>query len=154
LSRRLILGIDPGPAESAYCLIDCRCNIAAVGKVPNERILAGLRCAPPAAIAMEWIRPYGRPVGGETFDTCRMEGRIVQEAKRLGVPLHPYGRHKYGKGLLQDTVVNDKLLKQHLVERFGPETMARLTLKDGKSDLRSAFAVAVYHIDVTGGAHA
>jgi hypothetical protein len=145
----VILGIDPGPVESAFCLIDRRYRVVAAGKVPSDRIIRALSCAPPACVAMESIKAFGKRVGAETFETCRAEGRILQRCADLKIPCYQYGRHKYGKGLLQDTVVNDTLLRRALLERFGVDTMAQLKLKDGKSDLRSAFAVAAYHIDVT-----
>jgi Holliday junction resolvasome RuvABC endonuclease subunit len=144
-----ILGIDPGPSESAFCLVDRQYRVIAAGKVTLQDILRVLRCAPPSQVAVESIKSYGKRVGAETFETCRAEGRIIQRCADLEIPCFQYGRHKYGKGLLQDTVVNDTLLRRALLERFGVDTMAQLKLKDGKSDLRSAFAIAVFHLDVT-----
>jgi hypothetical protein len=144
-----ILGIDPGPSESAFCLVDQQYRVVAAGKVALQDILRVLRCAPPSQVVVESIKAFGKRVGAETFETCRAEGRIIQRCADLKIPCFQYGRHKYGKGLLQDTVVNDTLLRRALLERFGADTMAQLKLKDGKSDLRSAFAIAVFHLDVT-----
>jgi hypothetical protein len=147
----LILGIDPGPVESAYCLIDRRYRILATGKVDVGRLIRGLRCSPPAQVAMETIKGYGKRVGAETFETCRAEGRIHQVCQDLRIPCHLYSRMKYGKTLVGDgRVINDTLLRRALLERFGGDKKGEpLCPLKGATDLRSAFAVAAYHIDVT-----
>jgi hypothetical protein len=145
----LVLGIDPGPTESGYAYVGPRYALDAASKTGNEAMLAMIRSSPPRAIAMESIKSYGKRVGAETFETCRFEGRVLQLCADLKIPCYLYSRGKYGKNFVQDQVVNDSLLRKAIIARFGSEISARLRLKDGKTELRSAFAVAVFHIDQT-----
>jgi hypothetical protein len=146
----LILGIDPGPGESAYCLVDRHYRVVAAGKVPMERLIAGIRCSPPAQVAIESIQSYGMAVGRSVFDTCFVIGRIQQACDDRGIPCTLYPRPEYTRRICGVGKVNDAVLRQALLLRFGGDRKGEpLHGLKGCSDKRSAFAVAVYHIDVT-----
>jgi len=184
-----ILGIDPGPVESAYVCVSDDQKVLFADKVGNDLLIARLkdrsqRAYLPRHVAIESIKSFGKRVGAETFETCRMEGRILQLCADLKIPCFQYGRMKYGKTLIgEGTVINDTLLRRALLLRFGGdgETVSDEVIPDGEpgagvylngprkgqprvrevripeplhtlvgcSDKRSAFAVAIYHLDVS-----
>lgn len=178
----LILGIDPGPTESAYCYIRPDQTIDASSKVGNEGMIEMLRVSAPSTghVALESIQSYGMAVGREVFDTCFMIGRLIQVCKDLGIPYTLYPRPEYTKRICGSVKVNDSILRQALELRFGGygENISSEVIPDGEegagvykggprkgqprvrevripqplhalncTDKRSAFAVAVYHVD-------
>jgi hypothetical protein len=177
----MILGIDPGPVESAYCLVDREYRIVAAGKVSTTSLLNGLRCAPPERVAVESIQSYGMVVGRSVFDTCYVIGRIQQVCDELKIPCVLYPRQEYLRRICGGSHTKDSILRRSLALRFGGygETVSEEVIPAGVlgagvymggprkgqarrrkvrtpeplhilncTDLRSAFAVAVYHIDL------
>lgn len=154
----LILGIDPGPAESAYALIGqemAGCisdpfRVHEAEKVGNENVLGRLSVLRPAHVAIESIQSYGMAVGRSVFDTCFMIGRLIQVCKDHGIPFTLYPRPEYTRRICGVGKINDAVLRQALLLRFGGDKKGEpLHALKGCSDKRSAFAVAAYHIDVT-----
>ena len=146
-----IIGIDPGPEQSAYCLIgnDYRPHRAA--KVDNSELLEIVAALEESTyLAIESIQSYGAPVGRETFETCYQIGRIQQAATSTGKSFTLYPRPEYSKAICGCQRVNDAVLRQALLLRFGGDRKGEpLHVLKGCSDKRSAFAVAVYHLDKT-----
>jgi Holliday junction resolvasome RuvABC endonuclease subunit len=143
-----VLGIDPGPAESAYALVSSRFEVLSAGKVGNDELASLLRASPPAHVAIESIQSYGMPVGRSTFDTCFMIGRVIQVCRDRGIPCTLYPRPEYTRRICGVGKVNDAVLRQALLLRFGGDRKGEpLHALKGSTDKRSAFAVAVYHID-------
>ena len=148
----LVMGIDPGPTESAFAIIRTDYTIVRAAKVPNREIniedrysssLDGLR-----HVAIEGLACYGRPVGRETFETAYMVGRCCERADLAGVPYTIYARPVYANAIAGTGRVTDAVLYQALRLRFGGVKKGEpLFALKGQSDLRSAFAVAVYHLD-------
>lgn len=179
----LTLGIDPGPAESAYCYVTPQQTIDSAGKVANVALIEMLRASASstASVAIESIQSYGQIVGRSTFDTCYMVGRLIQVCEDLGIPFALYPRPEYARQIAGGSTISDKILRQALCLRFGGdgETVTQEVIPEGEpgagiylngprkgqprlrdvripeplhklvgcSDKRSAFAVAVYHID-------
>lgn len=143
-----ILGIDPGTTETAYCLIDKNYKILMADKINNEEFINLCFTSPNIQIACESLQSYGMPVGREVFETAYIIGRIIQKANDNNIPYTLYPRPEYAKSICGVKKVTDAVLKQALEMRFGGykkgETLAMLK---GNSDKRSAFAVAVYHLD-------
>lgn len=75
-----IIGIDPGPTESAWiALVNGR--VEAFAKELNDDVLAKVKgFARDSVIVIETPQPYGVSVGQETFDTVFWAGRFFQVA--------------------------------------------------------------------------
>ncbi len=145
----MILGIDPGPVESAFALVDEQYQVVAAGKVDIGRLIRGIRCAPPAQVVVESIQSYGMVVGRSVFDTCYVIGRIYQVCEDLGLPVTLYPRPEYTRRICGVGKINDAVVRQALCLRFGGDKKGEaLYALKGNSDKRSAFALAVYHIDI------
>jgi len=145
----MILGIDPGSAESAYTLIDTDYNILASDKLPNAQFMVLLPQISVSAVAVESIQSYGMTVGREVFETCYMIGRVQQKSDDMGRKVALYPRPEYTRRLCGVGKVNDAILRQALLLRFGGDKKGEpLFLLKGATDKRSAFAVAVYHLDL------
>ena len=151
----IVMGIDPGPTHSAYCLVRHDYSIVDARKVPNAHLdlddrTIGSDFCQIAEIAIEGLACYGRPVGKETFETAYMVGRVLEQADRAMTPCTIYHRPEYANAIAGTGKVTDAVLYQALRLRFGEATKGGpLYVLKGESDLRSAYAVAVYHLDVT-----
>jgi len=147
-----IIGIDPGPEETAYAVIDEDYGILAANKVSNESMAGWLKNCPYALgkseLAVESIQSYGMPVGRTVFETAYMIGRIQQIAEDSGCNCTLYPRPEYAKSICGVGKINDSVIRQSLLLRFGGDKKGEpLYLLKGNSDKRSAFAVAAYHLD-------
>jgi Holliday junction resolvasome RuvABC endonuclease subunit len=148
----IYLGIDPGSTETAYCRIDENYNIYKADKIPNDTLIDHQLCGVDH-IAVESIQSYGMAVGRSIFDTTYMIGRIIQKAIDLNIPYTLYPRPEYARAICGVGKINDKIVRQSLELRFGGYNKGEaLNLLKGNSDKRSAFAVAVYHVDMMKGA--
>lgn len=145
----MILGIDPGSEETAYALINDFGDVLEADKVPNRDFRDYLETFPyRPQVVIESIQFYGMTVGREVFETCYEIGRLIQicEAREFKCFLYP--RPEYSKAICGVQKVNDAVLRQALLLRFGGDKKGEpLHLLKGNSDKRSAFAVAVYHLD-------
>lgn len=147
----LTLGIDPGPTESAYCFVGPGYRVDAANKVGNAGLIAMLKQCDVAAVAIESLQCYGMAVGREVFETAYMIGRLIQVCEDRGITYTLYPRPEYTRRLCGVGKVNDGVLRQALLLRFGGDKKGEpLHLLKGSTDKRSAFAIAVYHRDVTG----
>lgn len=146
----MILGIDPGSAETAYCLANEDLVIACAGKLPNGEFIAFLRSFDYCTkVAVEGIQSYGMAVGREVFDTCYQIGRILQVCEDLRYPTAIYNRPEYSKAICGVGKVTDAVLRAALMLRFGGDKKNEpLNPLKGCTDKRSAYAVAVYHHDL------
>ena len=148
--RALTIGIDPGSTESAYCIVTPEYEVFQTGKIPNEQMIAMLKQPPTELVAViEGIQSYGMAVGREVFDTCYQVGRLLQVCADNDIPTHIYNRPEYSRAICGVGKVTDAVLRQALLLRFGADTKGGpLQLLKGNSDKRSAFAIAVYHLDI------
>ncbi len=148
----LVMGVDPGPTHSAYCLIRLDYSIVRAEKVENRRLDVEDRHADSldglSHIAIEGLACYGRAVGRETFETAYMVGRVLERARTAGIDSTIYHRPEYANAIAGTGKVTDSMLYQALRLRFGGTKKGEpLYALRGESDLRSAFAVAAYHLD-------
>lgn len=117
----MILAIDPGTAESAWCLFDgtkvLDCDIQ-----PNGVVLAKLRCFEPEPdhLAIEMIASYGMPVGKEVFETCLWIGRFIEAADRHGVQAKLTYRKDVKMHLCNSARAKDGNVRQALIDLFPP----------------------------------
>jgi len=73
-----MLGIDPGPSQSAYCYIAGDYRPVLFGKIPNDMLLERLQTTHADRTAVEWPESRGMPVGAPVFDMCMWIGRFWQ----------------------------------------------------------------------------
>lgn len=143
----MILGIDPGPTESAYCQTGGY-EIIASDKLANDVLLDTIEWHNVSHVAIESIQSYGMAVGRSVFETCYMVGRIIQKCIDQEIPYSLYPRQEYAKSICGTSKISDAILRQALLLRFGGDKKGEpLYLLKGASDKRSAYAVAVYHMD-------
>jgi len=146
-----IMGVDPGTTETGYVVIDEGYAILEAGKIPNEELIAIIKndLPSPDYVALESIGSYGMAVGREVFQTCFFIGEVIRTCKDSGTPFTLYARQEYTRRICGVGKINDAVLRQALLLRFGGDRKGEpLHLLRGNSDKRSAFAVAVYHLDV------
>lgn len=146
----IILAIDPGTAQSGWCVYSPLEKIVVESGVsPNSVMLArvqsdGAAINMPMTLAIERVASYGMPVGREVFETCEWIGRFQQawrdpEAVKLiyrrDVKLHLCGTMK----------AKDPHVWQALLDKIGPVGTKKSPgpLYGVKSHARSALAVAI-----------
>lgn len=158
----LLLAIDPGSAESAYCLMDGYIP-RMFGKVDNDillRMILGVSDLNRIdAAAIEMVASYGMPVGAEVFDTCVWIGRFAQaiiQATKI-TPERIY-RIEEKLALCRDSKAKDSNIRQALIDRFALKDRknGKGTKKDPdffygfSADVWSSFAVGVTFLDKRG----
>lgn len=153
----MIIGIDPGPTHTAWVILKDDGTVDSAEKLPNPVVNQCLRevlvNADIRAVVIESIQSYGKPVGRETFETCYQIGRLIEICDwhrgigAGGAFTHLYPRQEYVNAIC-GCKGNDAILRQALLLRFGSDKKGEpLHALKGCTDLRSAFAVAVYHQD-------
>ena len=144
----IFLGIDPGTTESGYALINSSYDIISAGKIPSEDVPALILNAEPDAVCVESIQSYGMAVGREVFETCYWIGEYRGLCRTETIPFVLYPRPEYSRAIAGVCKVTDSVLRQALLLRFGGDKKGEPLFKlKGSTDQRSAFAVAVHHID-------
>ena len=73
----MIVGIDPGPAQSGWVVLNDR-KLEACGVTDNHGIAVMIHERWLEDIAIEMIASYGMAVGKETFETCVWIGRFME----------------------------------------------------------------------------
>jgi hypothetical protein len=144
----MVIGIDPGPTHSAYAVVCPDYSIKAAAKVENWLLEKYIINEDPETVVIESIQSYGKPVGRETFETCYAIGafRYVADC-RINSVVQLIPRQEYANALC-GCPGNDAKLRQTLLLRFGSDTKGGpLYALKGNTDLRSAYAVAVYWLD-------
>jgi hypothetical protein len=154
----ITLGIDPGPTESALCMIDDDYRPVYFTKCTNTQLLNWFgefdtltekRCV------IEWISSYGMPVGEEVFDTCLWVGRFVEALSQLGIETELIKRQRVKVHHCHSAKAKDPNITQALVDRFAP---GQPNYGKGRKaepgffygfykDIWQAMALAVYAVD-------
>lgn len=139
----MIIAVDPGPKESAYCVLDGD-KIIEFGKVENMAMMDVLVVYSHAAnlLAIEMIASYGMAVGKEVFETCVWIGRFIESFKG---PYEYVYRREVKLHICQSPRANDSNIRHALIDRFGdPGTKkAPGKLYGLKKDVWSAFAIGL-----------
>jgi len=154
----MILAVDPGNVESAYCVID-KTNYKPIefGKIENEKfrkkMAKDLKMYPIDNFAIEMIASYGMPVGKEVFETCVWIGRFMETFKCKST--YYIYRKEEKINLCGSMKAKDSNIRQALIDRF-----ARFDFKNGKGtksnqdffygfskDVWSAYAVGITWLD-------
>lgn len=119
----MLLAIDPGTGDSAYVGLTETGQVIAQGIMDNDEFLQMLERDSVVTcndrIVIEMVASYGMPVGRETFETCVWIGRFIQ-----AVAPHPVERMTRNEVKMQlchhIAKVNDGVLRQALIDRYGP----------------------------------
>lgn len=117
----MILAIDPGTTQSAWCLfngekvIDCDIEL-------NALVRAKLKCLDfdETQLAIEMIASFGMPVGAEVFQTCLWIGRFMEVAESRSIDCELVYRKDVKLHLCQSTRAKDPNVRQALIDRFEP----------------------------------
>ena len=143
----MIISIDPGNIESAYCVMHENLKPFEFGKVDNESLLIMLEStSQDYKTVIEMIASYGMPVGKEVFDTCVWIGRFDHASfhpaafvYRKDVKMHLCGTMK----------AKDSNIRQALIDRFGEVGTKKNQgwFYGFKSDIWSAYAVGVTYLE-------
>lgn len=132
----MILAIDPGPVQSAWVIWgDGRVHRSEICE--NSILLCGLREARQGSrllqtmrsswfcdvtsVAVEMIACYGMPVGAETFETCKVIGRIEEICLEQRVwPVRMVFRREVKMHLCGNMRAKDGNVRQSLIDKLGP----------------------------------
>lgn len=146
----MILGIDPGPKESAFCMWNGE-RIGTYGKWENGEVLGLIDTLDGGnmELAVEHIQCLGMAVGASVFETAYWIGEFRGAARKMNMPFIPIFRSQVKMGLCNSMRARDSNIRQALIDRFGaPGVKKNPGLTYGISgDVWSAFAVAVTAFD-------
>lgn len=154
-SKRYYLGIDPGPVDSAYAIIDHDYRPVDFDKINNLALRDTLPIlSRGCTAAIEKVACYGMPVGAEVLETCEWIGRFTE---RSSVPLQPVFRLNVRLHHCHSTKSKDSNVRQALVDRFSPgaANYGKGTKADPgwfygfRADIWQAAALAIYLADLT-----
>lgn len=149
----MILAIDPGNIESAYCLIDTTTyKSIAFGKIDNCHLIDYINSLDKQVncLVIEMIASYGMPVGKEVFDTCVWIGRFIEEFINYVNPKYSYVYRKEEKlNLCNSMKAKDSNIRQALIDRFGVVGTKKNPgwFYGFKADIWSAYAVGITYLD-------
>ena len=148
MEKMRVLGIDPGPKESAYCVWDGE-KIQDSGKVPTEAVLDVIYKASTfneTCVACEHLQCFGMGVGKEVFETAYWIGDFRGHCRHHGIKFIPVFRGDVKSYWCQSQRATDSNIRFALEDRFGPKGTKKnpgLMYPLVGSDMRSAFAIAV-----------
>ena len=144
----LVLGIDPGPTESAYVIYNSTTrHIDEHAKARNDHVVD--YCGAQFdidALVIEQIAAMGMAVGAEVFETCFWSGRFAQA---WDGDWHRVKRHEVKMHVCGNMRAKDGNIRQALIDRWGgKENAIGRKAKPGPlygvhGDEWSALAVAV-----------
>lgn len=150
-----ILGIDPGPIDSAYCLIDSKdAKPIEFGIVNNEVLIKAINNNEDinnksTIIGIEMIKGYGQKAGNELFETCRWIGRFEECSLLNGFTVLLIGRKKIVSSLTGTVTSGDSVMRKYLINRFGNVGTKKNPgwFFGFKKDVWSSYCVAIYIFD-------
>lgn len=153
-----IIAIDPGNAQSGYCVIDQKSlRPLEFGKIDNEELLKKLESAAEQGCrwaVIEMVASYGMPVGREVFDTVLWIGRFYQVLSAQ-CPVRMLCRIEEKRHICHNTRANDATIRRSLIDRFATHDLknGKGTKKDPdffygfKADMWAAYAVGLTAIE-------
>lgn len=146
----MIVGLDPGPKQSAAVLFDSNVGPCEWFTKPNDEMLSWLLAYPSVVgdvLVIEQIAAMGMAVGESVFETCFWSGRFVEawsmewtRLKRVPIKLHICGLAR----------AKDANVRRALMDRFGGDCSIRKggPLYKLAGDQWSALAVACTYFDL------
>ena len=149
----MILAIDPGNIESAYCIIEKETyKPIEFGKIDNQQLLRQIGLFKNIdCIVIEKVASYGMAVGKEVFDTCEWYGRFIQKYcdTNNSQTIEYVFRKEVKINLCNSMKAKDSNIRQALIDRFG---VVGIKKNPGwfygfKKDIWSAYAVGITYLD-------
>ena len=138
----MLLAIDPGNEQSAYCLMDGY-HCVDFGKLPNAELLEIVLKGEYKFCAIEMVESYGMAVGKEVFQTCVWIGRFSQAAISVGIVPNYVTRKEVKLNLCGTNRAKDTNVRQALIDRF-----ASFDLRTGKGTKKQQDWFYGFHADV------
>lgn len=142
-----VLAIDPGPADSAWVILDGAECIARFGKSENAYLVDGIMTKMVEAdyLVVEKIASYGMPVGEEVFETVYWSGRFCQAHYAHLRPGFRIPRMRVKMHLCHHSNAKDGNIRQALIDRFGGPSSIKKggPLYKVSGDVWAALAVGV-----------
>lgn len=123
-TKAVILAIDPGTAQSAWCVWDSATSrLVDFGIEPNGQLRYSLptlvRSHKVTTAGVEMIASYGMPVGTEIFETVLFIGGVVEQLRACVPAVCLVYRQQEKLHLCGSTKANDGSIRQALLDRFG-----------------------------------
>ena len=120
MKDQVILAIDPGPDESAYCYVaDSKpLEFAKVQNLELRHLLSGEQYSskyPTTVLIIEKVESFGMPVGESVFETVFWSGRF---AEAWGGEVHRVGRKDVKLHLCGNVRAKDSNIRQALLDRY------------------------------------
>jgi hypothetical protein len=148
----IVIGIDPGPTESAFVIWD-GVKVRQFGNMNNEEMrqyLDGDHENVPddmPVCVIEQIRGFGVMASDKLFDTCWWSGRFYEAypGESVMLPRKEAAAHVCGQG----GISKDGFVREALIARFGPPGNKKQPgmLYGISSHVWAALAVAVTYLD-------
>ena len=146
----MILAIDPGNIESAYCIIEKETyKPVEFGKIDNYdllRLISNDELGYYDFLAIEMVASYGMSVGQTVFETCVWIGRFIEACCCDWDYIY---RKEEKINLCNSMRAKDSNIRQALIDRFG-----EVGTKNNpgwfygfKKDIWSAYAVGITYLD-------
>lgn len=149
----IILSIDPGNEDSAYCFIEQdTVRPLLFDKSKNKLVLDIVLRGEYDVLIIERIEAFGMPVGRSVFETCEWIGRFTQAA---AAPVDYVYRKDEKLHICHDSRAKDTNIRRALIDRFAVHD-----LKNGKgtkknpdffygfrADCWAAYAVGLTYIE-------
>ena len=154
----IVIGVDPGPTQSAFVVLRDGERVMDKGIVPNDWLAGYLRdygnqlvVIHPKAIVFEQVESFGMAVGKDIFETVFETGRLFQVVAEVATRLP---RKAVKMHLCHSMRAKDSNIRQALIDRFGGSKSAAIGLKRTPGPLYgvrshewSALAIAVTWFD-------
>lgn len=144
----VMIGVDPGPVETAWVLLE-NGKPTMFEKAGNAAVLHFLSRIGTIPTTIEMIASYGMPVGKEVFETCVWIGRYIHVAPHAT----RITRNMVKMAVCHSPKANDATIRTALIDRFGGKDAAiGKKAKPGplygmSGDVWAALAVAITAIE-------
>lgn len=140
----VILAIDPGNVESAFCMIDIyTLRPVYFEKMKNDEILSIICSSWNSIVVLERVASYGMAVGRDVFETCEWVGRFTQAADTFSIPVEYVYRKDVKMHICGDSKANDTNIRRALIDRF-----AKHDFKQGKGTKKNPDFFYLFHRDI------
>ena len=154
----IVIGVDPGPKQSAFVVLRDGERVMDKGIVPNHWLRGYLRnygnqlvVIQPKVVVFEQVESFGMAVGRDVFETVFETGRLFQVVAEVATRLP---RKAVKLHLCHSMRAKDSNIRQALIDRFGGSKAVAIGLKKTPGPLYgvrshewSALALAVTWFD-------
>lgn len=115
-----ILGLDPGPDDTAAVIFDAG-KIEFAGVTSSEYLASTLPLLDYDVIACEHLQCMGMAVGKEVFETAYWIGHFRAVAQAIEKPFHRIYRNEEKMTLCGTMKAKDPNIRQALIDMLGPQ---------------------------------